>query len=165
MTMKLEAAKLSWTCCIETTTNQKVILCLIHSNKYLMKIIKCDRSKRHSKSDLTRETLSLFLSRKRWSHVFSDNSIGVDLRQAVKDNDGFNPCEDGLRSICWKAFLLYGPPSQASWPKKLGESRSAYTSLRDHFLKYIDHPDDLQSAVDPLADDDNVCALSSVYSR
>lgn len=102
------------------------------------------------------------MPRKRWTLVFPDDAIGVDLRQAVKDGGGFNPCEDGLRSLCWKGFLLYGPLSQASWPKKLAESRSAYTSLRDHFLKYIDHPDDLQSAVDPLADDDNVWALSYV---
>lgn len=101
--------------------------------------------------------------RKRWSLLFSDDSIGVDLRQSIKDGDGFNPCEEGLRSVCWKAFLLYGPPSRASWPKKLAESRSAYTSLRDHFLRYIDHPDDLQSAVDPLADDDNVRTFSSAH--
>lgn len=60
---------------------------------------------------------------------------------------------------CSQAFLLYGPLSQASWPKKLADSRSAYTSLREHFLKYIDHPNDLQSAGDPLADDANVCRV------
>ncbi|PYI07301.1 RabGAP/TBC [Aspergillus sclerotiicarbonarius CBS 121057] len=30
----------------------------------------------------------------------------------------------------------------------------AYIALKAHFLKYIEHPDDLQSAVDPLADDE-----------
>jgi TBC1 domain family member 5 len=103
-----------------------------------------------------------------------DDSFGTDLRQTVGDTEGPDPCQDGLRSVCWKvrtfignhfepisyhvvqAFLLYGPLSQSSWPKKLSDSRSAYSSLRDHFLKYIDHPNDLQSSVDPLADDDNV---------
>ena len=56
-----------------------------------------------------------------------------------------------------QAFLLYGPISQASWAKKLSESRTVYSSLRDYFLKYIDHPDDLQSNMDPLADDASVC--------
>ncbi|KAJ9608048.1 hypothetical protein H2200_007036 [Cladophialophora chaetospira] len=55
----------------------------------------------------------------------------------------------------YQAFLLFGPLSQGSWPKKLAESRSAYVSLRDHFLRFIEHPNDLHSSADPLADDDN----------
>lgn len=94
-------------------------------------------------------------TRKKWATLFSDEAIGLDLREAVRETEAPNPCEEGLRSICWKAFLLYGPPSQSSWPKKLAESRNAYTSLRAHFLRYIEHPDDLQSNVDPLADDHN----------
>ncbi|KIX01932.1 uncharacterized protein Z518_07871 [Rhinocladiella mackenziei CBS 650.93] len=89
-------------------------------------------------------------SRRRWTSLFS-TSIGVDLRQALRDDEGFDPCEDGLRS----AFLLYGPLSQGSWSKKLTESRSAYASLRDHFLRFIEHPNDLHSSADPLADDEN----------
>jgi TBC1 domain family member 5 len=65
-----------------------------------------------------------------------------------------NPATALTRS---QAFLLYGPLSQASWPKKLTDSRNAYSSLREHFLRYIDHPNDLESTVDPLADDANVC--------
>ncbi|EXJ95876.1 hypothetical protein A1O1_01001 [Capronia coronata CBS 617.96] len=91
---------------------------------------------------------------RRWTSLFN-TSIGVDLRQALRDGDGFDPCEDGLRSVCWKAFLLYGPLSQLSWSKPLAESRSAYVSLRDHFLRFIEHPNDLHSSADPLADDDN----------
>ncbi|KAK7883709.1 hypothetical protein LTR67_010998 [Exophiala xenobiotica] len=93
-------------------------------------------------------------NQRRWSSLFG-TSIGVDLRQALREEDGFDPCEDGLRSVCWKAFLLYGPLSQRSWPKKLSESRSAYDSLRNHFLRFIEHPNDLHSSADPLADDDN----------
>jgi len=92
---------------------------------------------------------------KRWSLLFN-TSIGVDLRQAIQDDGDFDPCEDGLRSVCWKAFLLNGPLSKVSWLKKLKDSRSAYISLRDHFLKYIDNPNDLHSSVDPLADDEAV---------
>ncbi|KAI1623879.1 molybdopterin biosynthesis protein MoeB [Exophiala viscosa] len=92
-------------------------------------------------------------NQRRWSSLFS-TSIGVDLRQALRDGEGFDPCEDGLRSVCWKAFLLYGPLSQRSWPKKLAESRSAYVSLRNHFLRFIEHPNDIHSSADPLADDE-----------
>lgn len=74
----------------------------------------------------------------------------------MKDNSDFDPCEDGLRSVCWKSFLLNGPLSKATWVKKLKDGRSGYTSLRDHFLKFIDNPDDLHSSADPLADDETV---------
>ncbi|KIW16488.1 hypothetical protein PV08_06543 [Exophiala spinifera] len=53
------------------------------------------------------------------------------------------------------ALLLYGPLSRGSWPKKLAESRAAYDSLKSHFLRYIEHPNNLHSSSDPLADDDN----------
>lgn len=97
---------------------------------------------------------SLTLCRQRWRTLF-DNSIGVDLRQTIREGDGRDPCENGLRSVCWKAFLLYGPISQASWPKKHAEGRQAYVSLRDHFLRFINNPDDINSAADPLDDDDS----------
>ncbi|RMZ77773.1 hypothetical protein DV737_g4183, partial [Chaetothyriales sp. CBS 132003] len=90
---------------------------------------------------------------KRWATVF-EGAIGVDLRTSVRDGDGIDPCETGLRSVCWKSFLLYGPVSQSTWPKKLAESRSVYVSLRNHYLKLIDHPDHLYSTADPLADDE-----------
>lgn len=90
---------------------------------------------------------------KRWSLLFN-TSIGVDLRQAIRDDGDFDPCEDGLRSVCWKSFLLNGVLSKATWTRKLKDNRSGYTSLRDHFLKFIDNPNDLDSSTDPLADDD-----------
>ena len=90
---------------------------------------------------------------RRWRSLF-ETSVGVDLREAVRDASGVDPCESGLRSVCWKSFLLLGPLSARTWPKRLAESRSAYNSLRDHFLRFIDHPNDLHSSTDPLADDD-----------
>jgi hypothetical protein len=46
---------------------------------------------------------TLEASRKRWKVLFSDETIGLDLRQAIKDlQDEPNFCEDGLRSVCWK---------------------------------------------------------------
>ena len=90
---------------------------------------------------------------RRWRSLF-ETSVGVDLREAIRDESGVDPCESGLRSVCWKSFLLLGPLSARTWPKRLAESRSAYNSLRDHFLRFIDHPNDLHSSTDPLADDD-----------
>lgn len=109
---------------------------------------------------------------KRWDTLRSGKTF-VDLKDAVKNSEDKNVCEDGLRSICWKvqriydagrmtadyaqqAFLLYGNPDQATWLKQLAESRSAYISLRQHFLRFIEHPDDLESSVDPLSEDAEV---------
>lgn len=66
--------------------------------------------------------------------------------------------------------MLFEGLDREEWSQKLGESRDAYTALRDHFLKYIEHPDDLESTVDPLADDEEVggsldCAPLRKYQR
>ncbi|KAK1147462.1 hypothetical protein N8T08_001544 [Aspergillus melleus] len=52
------------------------------------------------------------------------------------------------------AFLLFDNLDRTQWPQKISESRGAYDALKAHFLKYINHPDDLESTVDPLADDE-----------
>ena len=94
----------------------------------------------------------------------------------------------GLRSICWKVpfnhvaqalvlfwqfawlalhvdagiqvFLLLGDLDRARWEKTLSDSRSAYSALKEHFLRHINHSDEINSAVDPLTDDEDV---SSYY--
>lgn len=58
-------------------------------------------------------------------------------------------------------FLLFEDLDRADWSRKLAESRDAYGALRAHFLKYIEHPDDLESTVDPLADDEQVRRVSA----
>lgn len=60
------------------------------------------------------------------------------------------------RSFHLQVFLLFEDLEREHWIKKLDESRDAYSALRAHFLKYIEHPDDLESTADPLADDEEV---------
>lgn len=56
---------------------------------------------------------TLEASRSRWNVLYSDEKIGLDLRQAVRDlKKEPNDCEDGLRSVCWKVrreyqYLIY----------------------------------------------------------
>lgn len=64
-----------------------------------------------------------------------------------------------------QAFLLFDDLDSGQWPRKIAESRSAYCALRSHFLKYIEHPDDLQSLIDPLADDEEVCLSHRFVER
>ncbi|RAH41451.1 GTPase-activating protein GYP6 [Aspergillus brunneoviolaceus CBS 621.78] len=92
-------------------------------------------------------------TRQRWDTLFCDNDTTAGFRNALRLEQDDKLCNDGLRSICWKAFLLFDDLDRAQWPQKLSDSRTAYVALKAHFLKYIDHPDDLESTVDPLADD------------
>ena len=55
-----------------------------------------------------------------------------------------------------QVFLLLGDFDRARWQKLLADSRSAYTSLNEHFLRSINHPEAVDSTVDPLTDDDDV---------
>lgn len=62
--------------------------------------------------------------------------------------------------IVGQAFLLFENLDKSTWKKTLRDSRSAYSSLRDHFLRDIEHPDGL-SATDPLTDDETVSLTAS----
>lgn len=60
-----------------------------------------------------------------------------------------------------QAFLLHEDVDKPNtWLAQIETSRDAYTALRTHFLKYIERPDDLSSAVDPLAEDEEVRTAS-----
>ncbi|KAI1338025.1 RabGAP/TBC [Xylariaceae sp. FL0016] len=90
----------------------------------------------------------------RWQDTLKHSSSLAELQRAVKDNGPDSPCISGCRSICWKAFLLNRTTNTTNWSHALLESRSTYSSLRDHFLKYIKHPEYLTAGnSDPLADD------------
>ncbi|PWY91076.1 TBC domain protein [Aspergillus heteromorphus CBS 117.55] len=93
-------------------------------------------------------------TRQRWDALFRDHDTTADFRTTLRSEQGDKLCDEGLRSVCWKAFLLFDDLARAQWPQKITDSRSAYVALKAHFLKYIEHPDDLQSTVDPLADDE-----------
>jgi hypothetical protein len=56
----------------------------------------------------------------------------------------------------FQTFLLFQSTEVTGWSRALADSRSAYTSLREHLLRYIENPDELGSALDPLDDDQHV---------
>ncbi|KAF1919142.1 rab-GTPase-TBC domain-containing protein [Ampelomyces quisqualis] len=60
----------------------------------------------------------------------------------------------GLRSVCWKIFLVFKTLDRSSWPTHLSGSRKSYESLRTHYLRAIRHPDEFESSVDPLSEHD-----------
>ncbi|KAF3063864.1 TBC1 domain family member 5 [Daldinia childiae] len=97
---------------------------------------------------------SLVESTTRWQETLKHSTSLADLQRAVKDNGPRSPCISGCRSICWKVFLLTQSTNIVDWSHDISESRTTYSYLRDHFLKYIKHPEHLTAdSVDPLADD------------
>ncbi len=52
--------------------------------------------------------------------------------------------------------MLFHSVDTTTWSAVLADSRSAYTSLREHYLKYLERPEELGSDLDPLNDDQNV---------
>jgi TBC1 domain family protein 5 len=56
-----------------------------------------------------------------------------------------------------QVFLLFQNADQSSWFQTLADSRSAYDSLRVHFLRAIDNPDEVDSDIDPLSEHEEVC--------
>ncbi|KAF7897540.1 hypothetical protein EAF00_005768 [Botryotinia globosa] len=96
---------------------------------------------------------SLEDSRKRWQVTIKSASNLTELKKSVRIDGEKNPCNGGLRSVCWKTFLLFQNTEITGWARGLEDSRSAYTSLREHFLRFIEHPNDLGSSLDPLDDD------------
>ncbi|TGO82700.1 hypothetical protein BPOR_0774g00020 [Botrytis porri] len=96
---------------------------------------------------------SLEDSRKRWQVTIKSASNLTELKKSVRIDGEHSPCNGGLRSICWKTFLLFQNTEITGWARGLEDSRSAYTSLKQHFLRFIEHPNDLGSSLDPLDDD------------
>jgi len=76
-----------------------------------------------------------------WQEIKQCPSL-PSLREIVR-LDGRTPVATaGLRSACWKAFLLFDSVDTDEWPLVLLSSRSAYNSLRLHFLRYLEDQED-----------------------
>lgn len=98
---------------------------------------------------------SLEQARESWQELSRYKSLR-DLKDAVRLDAGSSAATRGLRSACWKAFLLCDSVDVAEWQRTLASSRSAYNSLRAHFFRYIDNPYDVGAGHDPLSQDAEV---------
>ncbi|CAK7207909.1 hypothetical protein SEUCBS139899_010724 [Sporothrix eucalyptigena] len=94
-------------------------------------------------------------SRRRWAETQKDGGDVAALQRAVKFNGPSSPCEAGLRSVCWKTFLLFRDDEAAADRNLiLREAREDYEALRGSYMRFIKHPERLaELTVDPLADD------------
>ncbi|KAL6871082.1 RabGAP/TBC [Trichoderma novae-zelandiae] len=99
---------------------------------------------------------SLAETQARWQATQKHCASVDGLRSAVRHNGPSSPCLSGCRSVCWKVFLLSkdGEDAGLGWSQSLREKRELYNERRDHFLKFINHPEALtELTIDPLADD------------
>ncbi|KAL7961701.1 RabGAP/TBC [Trichoderma compactum] len=99
---------------------------------------------------------SLAETQARWQATQTHCASVEDLQNAVRHNGPSSPCLSGCRSVCWKIFLLSkdGDNTKTGWSQSLREKRESYNERRDHFLKFINHPEALaELTIDPLADD------------
>ncbi|KAF1810869.1 RabGAP/TBC, partial [Eremomyces bilateralis CBS 781.70] len=94
---------------------------------------------------------SLGEAQKCWAQL--DDFTTLDhVRTYIKEHGTAGPSLSGLRSVCWKAFLLFNSLDRDTWSSTLQSSRTAYQSLREHLLKYIENPNEVETAVDPLSE-------------
>ncbi|KAF2020630.1 RabGAP/TBC [Aaosphaeria arxii CBS 175.79] len=87
-----------------------------------------------------------------WRQLDDFHSL-TDLKIAVSSHKE-PQITAGLRSVCWKIFLLFKSLDRSTWPTQLTETRSTYNSLRSHYLRAIQHPDEFESSVDPLSENE-----------
>ncbi|EFX00751.1 tbc domain protein [Grosmannia clavigera kw1407] len=94
------------------------------------------------------------LDRQRWIETAGSSASIAALQRAVRQGGPGTPCEAGLRSVCWKIFLLFRDALPSDRLPMLRRARTDYDVLGERYLQYIKHPERLaELAVDPLADD------------
>ncbi|KAF2656234.1 RabGAP/TBC [Lophiostoma macrostomum CBS 122681] len=89
---------------------------------------------------------------KHWRQLDRFHSL-TDLKISVSSHN--EPLiTAGLRSVCWKIFLLFKTLDRSTWLSRLVDARTNYHDLRSHYLRAIQHPDEFESSVDPLTEND-----------
>ncbi|KAK4227732.1 TBC1 domain family member 5 [Podospora fimiseda] len=97
---------------------------------------------------------SLAEAKTRWQETFKNGSTIAELQKAVKASSSNSPCTAGLRSICWKGFLLFPHAPAEEWHHLMQQARASYNELSEPHLRFIRHPEQLANLpYDPLADD------------
>ena len=104
----------------------------------------------------TSEMRSLESARASWQELKQIQTLR-DLKEAVRLDGSSSIATAGARSICWKVFLLFDTLDVSVWTRTLSSSRLAYNTLRSHFLRYLDNPDEANAGFDPLSEGNDVC--------
>jgi TBC1 domain family protein 5 len=103
-------------------------------------------------------------ARAAWEEVRQYQSLR-DLKEAVRLDGDLSIATAGGRSTCWKLFLLFDSLETATWVRTLSSTRSAYNSLRTHFLRHIENPDELTTGYDPLSGETDVSSVTPIQRK
>lgn len=106
---------------------------------------------------------SLENARESWQELQNYLTLS-DLKQGVRLDGRSSVASAGCRSACWKAFLIFESVDSSTWLKTLSSSRSAYNSLKTHFMRHLENPDELAANYDPLTDSADVSGLIAFQS-
>jgi TBC1 domain family member 5 len=102
---------------------------------------------------------SLDTARLAWDDLTTYTSL-KDVKEAVRLDGDTSLTTAGNRSACWKIFLLFEDLNTTTWLRTLSSTRSAYNSLKAHFLRHIENPDELTAGFDPLSGESEVSGLT-----
>ncbi|ORY12496.1 rab-GTPase-TBC domain-domain-containing protein [Clohesyomyces aquaticus] len=89
---------------------------------------------------------------KYWHELDEFRSL-TELKISVSSHNEPN-ITNGLRSVCWKVFMLFKSLDRSIWTRRLEETRRSYADLKGYYLKAIQHPDEFDSSVDPLSENE-----------
>lgn len=109
----------------------------------------------HASCQLTMRTLDS--ARESWEELQQYSTL-TELKQGIRLDGKSSVATAGGRSACWKAFLIFETVDSPTWLKTLSSSRSAYNSLKSHFLRHLENPDELAANYDPLSESTDVSA-------
>ncbi|KAG0123637.1 hypothetical protein HOY82DRAFT_636733 [Tuber indicum] len=99
--------------------------------------------------------------RKLWETLFKGHSSISSLRTATTDsiykNNGNSvstegPCGVGLRSVCWKLFLLFPGFKPEAWSRTIRCERAAFEELKKVHVSPFEKAADFGEGIDPLAE-------------
>ncbi|KAL7269782.1 hypothetical protein RUND412_007539 [Rhizina undulata] len=101
---------------------------------------------------------SLQETRKRWNTIFDSyqSTSSLTAETITLKNGNKRPCDIGIRSICWKLFLLFPKFNPETWPQILRSERSAFSELRNRYLAPFEADAVFEGPnADPLAEDES----------
>ncbi|KAF9211750.1 TBC1 domain, member 5 [Podila verticillata] len=82
-------------------------------------------------------------ARVKWTEVFEDPNLSMELLKARAINQHTNIGIDGIRSVCWKIYLSCIPSLElTTWPFAMNTERSKYSELRRKYIRAVSSGDD-----------------------
>ena len=106
--------------------------------------------------------IQLSCSRPVWQ-ILKDQTTLEDLRRSIQSAGPQLAVLQEARSALWKVTLIFNDLDFGKWPVKLKDSREAYDSLKEHYLKQLNYDDEADSGTDPLNDGDSVRLPGKYY--